>query len=227
MLFRSSDNINGSGNELVNRLTGNAGNNVLDGGLAADIMKGGLGNDTYVVREAGDIVTELAGQGTDQINSFITKTLDTNVENLLLLGSDNISGTGNALSNSITGNTGDNWLNGGLGSDTLIGMAGKDSFNLSTALGAGNIDTIVGFSVVDDVIRIDDAVFTQAGAVGVLAAAAFHIGAAAADASDRIIYNSATGRFFYDADGTGVTAAVQFAILPTGLAVTNADFVVI
>ena len=62
---------------------------------------------------------------------------------------------------------------------------------------------------------------------GTLAAAAFHIGAAAADASDRIIYNPASGALIYDANGTGVGGAVQFATLSLGLALTNADFVVI
>ena len=34
---------------------------VLSGGTGADTMRGGAGNDTYVVDNAGDIVTELAG----------------------------------------------------------------------------------------------------------------------------------------------------------------------
>jgi Ca2+-binding RTX toxin-like protein len=60
-----------------------------------------------------------------------------------------------------------------------------------------------------------------------LNAAAFWTGAAAHDSDDRIIYNAAIGDVWYDADGTGGTAAIKFAILSTGLAVTNADFFVI
>jgi serralysin len=53
------------------------------------------------------------------------------------------------------------------------------------------------------------------------------IGAAAQDAQDRIIYNSATGALLYDSDGVGGAAAVQFAELSAGLALTNLDFLVV
>ena len=74
---------------------------------------------------------------------------------------------------------------------------------------------------------MDDAVFTTIGALGALNAAAFVIGAAAADGSDRIIYNAGTGALFFDADGTGAGAAVQFGWLTPGLALSASDFMVI
>ena len=49
----------------------------------------------------------------------------------------------------------------------------------------------------------------------------------AGDATDRIIYDSATGALNYDADGLGGADAVQFAKLQTGLSLTNADFFII
>jgi serralysin len=70
-------------------------------------------------------------------------------------------------------------------------------------------------------------VFTQAGAVGPLAAGAFFIGAAAHDASDRIIYNAGSGALLYDPDGTGRQAATHFATISQSLALAAGDFKII
>ena len=43
---------------LADTLTGDTAANVIDGGAGADAMTGGTGNDTYVVDDAGDVITE-------------------------------------------------------------------------------------------------------------------------------------------------------------------------
>ncbi|MBD2140890.1 calcium-binding protein [Anabaena sp. FACHB-1250] len=129
--------INGTGNAANNVIRGNAANNILDGGSGNDTLIGGLGDDIYVVDSITDTITELASGGTDTIQSSVTLTLATNVENLTLTGTAAINGTGNAANNVITGNTANNILDGGAGTDTLIGGIGDDIYIINST-----IDTI-------------------------------------------------------------------------------------
>ena len=64
---------------------------------------------------------------------------------------------------------------------------------------------------------------------GPLAAANFHTtdDAAAPDKNDYIQYDTHTGALYYDADGSGAGAAIQFATLAGAPVMTAADFVVI
>jgi Ca2+-binding RTX toxin-like protein len=234
--------INGAGNDLNNKLTGNSaanqlngglGNDTLDGKAGADNMIGGLGNDNYIVDNAGDIVTENLNEGTDKISSSITRTLPANVENLTLTGTSVINGNGNGLANILIGNSAANQLSGGAnndtldggtGNNTLTGGGGQDTFKFTSA---GHIDAITDFVVVDDTIQLENAVFAALTTTGSLAAGQFKIGTLASDANDFIIYNNVTGALLYDADANGAGLATQIATVGVGLAMTNADFVVI
>jgi Ca2+-binding RTX toxin-like protein len=122
--------INGTGNSLNNTITGNSAANSISGGAGNDAMTGGTGNDTYVVDATGDVVTETSTLATeiDTVQSGISYTLGTNVENLTLTGASAINGTGNNLNNVITGNGAVNGINGGVGNDTMIGGAGNDTY---------------------------------------------------------------------------------------------------
>jgi Ca2+-binding RTX toxin-like protein len=130
--------INATGNTLANVLTGNSASNTLSGGAGADSLIGGAGNDTYVVDSSGDTITELAGEGTDLVQSGVTYTLAPQVENLTLTGTTGISGTGNELDNVLTGNSAVNTLTGGAGNDTYVVTTGDV---VAEGLGAGT-DTV-------------------------------------------------------------------------------------
>lgn len=148
LVLRGNGDIHGFGNDLANRLTGNAGDNhlrgqagrdTLLGGLGADRMEGGAGDDIYRVDDAGDVTTELPGGGHDQVLASVDWTLGAEVERLALSGSADLNGSGNALANRIDGNAGANILAGGDGNDALRGAAGAD-----TLLGGAGEDMLDG-----------------------------------------------------------------------------------
>jgi serralysin len=141
-------------------------------------------------------------------------------------GSDVI--TGNAAANILRGGAGADRLNGLGGSDTLIGGSGKDVFvfNIKPSRST-NLDRITDFSVLDDTIWLENAVFTKLGAGGKLPTSAFWTGSKAHDTTDRVVYDSASGALYYDADGIGQAAPVKFGQLSKGLKMTAADFLVI
>jgi Ca2+-binding RTX toxin-like protein len=215
------------GGSCSDSLNGGGGDDWLNGGAGGDILSGGSGNDTYVVDSRWDWVNEAYGEGNDTVIASISYVLGFNQENLYLSGSAHINATGNADANLLIGNAGNNTLAGKLGNDTLIGGDGQDVFVFDTAPSATNRDTIHNFIVADDTIQLNRSVFSAL-TPGVLAPDAFVTGAAALDANDRIIYNSATGALLYDADGSGAGAAVQFATLVGVVGTLSAaDFVVV
>ncbi len=186
------------------------------------------GNNVYTVKHAGALILEQAGEGTDTVKASVSYTLNAGaaVETLRTTndkGKLAINLTGNEFDQTIVGNLGANRIDGKGGADSLFGKAGADSFIFSTALGAGNVDTVQDFNARDDSVWLDDAIF--GGTPGALAAGAFVIGSGATQIDDRIIFDPAWHRVYYDADGSGSGAAVHFATLNgPNLNVTAADF---
>jgi Ca2+-binding RTX toxin-like protein len=136
--------VQGYGNALSNAIYGTGADNLLDGDSGVDAMYGLAGNDSYFVDNAGDFVIENLNEGSDLVYSTVSYTLAANTENLVLLGSGDLNGSGNTLSNAIYGNTGANTLNGGAAADFLQGNAGNDTFVFNA--GQANGDMVADFA---------------------------------------------------------------------------------
>ena len=187
-------------------------------------LAGGDGDDTYTVGP-NTVVVEGLNEGVDTVISWLpTYTLTANVENLVLMQSGS-TGNGNELVNRITGTAGNDTLNGKGGNDWLTGGGGKDSFAFDKP-GTGVV-TITDFAPSDDKILLSGVGFKGLGNAGALNASMFVSGTAAKDVNDFIIYDKSTGNIFYDADGNGSAAAVQFAHINPGLDLNAGHFLVV
>jgi Ca2+-binding RTX toxin-like protein len=135
--------INATGNSAANLIEGNIAANILNGGLGIDTMKGGLGNDTYIVDSVSDLVIEDSALITeiDTVHSSVSYSLNANLENIKLLGTAAINGTGNVLNNYLLGNTGINTLSDTLGgNDIYQGLVGADTLTDTVATGNNVFD---------------------------------------------------------------------------------------
>jgi Ca2+-binding RTX toxin-like protein len=160
--FGGGDTIFGKGGNDI--LVGGSGNDTLDGGTGIDTMRGYGDDDIYVVDNVGDTVIESKAEGHDTVNASVSLSqLFDNVEDLVLLGTANLNGTGNAGDNVIWGNAGKNAINGGDGKDELYGGAGDDiltggkgadtfDFDLSAQSKSGH-DTVTDFLKAEDVLQ--------------------------------------------------------------------------
>jgi hypothetical protein len=123
-------------------LYGGAGNDTLTGGSGNNQHTGGTGDDIYVVSNAGDVITELTGEGTDEVQtglSVFSLAGIANVENLTGTGAGAQRLYGSTAANVITGGSANDKLYGGLGDDTLNGGGGND-----TLKGDAGADELVG-----------------------------------------------------------------------------------
>ena len=123
-----------TGNGFANELAGGDGNDAIDGMLGADRLSGGKGDDTFYVDNAGDVVVEASGEGTDDrvvVTVSYALAAGQDIESLLTsdrFGTGAINLTGNAKGQTLTGNSGANLLDGRAGADTMTGGAGADVY---------------------------------------------------------------------------------------------------
>ncbi len=177
-----------------------------------------------------------AGSGTDTVYTSANYVLSGNVENLVAADANGtgalvLIGNGDSQGNQISGNNGNNVLYGGkFGRDTLTGLGGADTFHFAE-FGVNNADVIADFSSAQgDKISLDaGAFFATNGAAGfgtTIEGAEFQSGTIATGNQATILYDQATGRLFFDADGAGAGAAQLFATVTPGTALTANDFVI-
>lgn len=125
-------------------LSGGGSNDTLNGGNGIDILNGGAGNDTHIVDSTTDTITETANSGIDIVQSSVSYTLGSSLDNLALIGTGAINGTGNSLNNTITGNDANNTLNGEAGNDILSGgSSGYGKFSRNDILYGGDGNDIL------------------------------------------------------------------------------------
>jgi Ca2+-binding RTX toxin-like protein len=256
---------NGIGNALGNSIQGNAGDNflqglggddvlwggagsdVLEGGdgvdrlygdPGADRMAGGAGSDFYYVDDAGDVVSELAGEGEDYVISYVTYTVGPEVEQLILSpASGAINGFiapsvvtevtlwGNNAANILQGGSGDDLLWGQGGHDTMTGGAGADTFLFSSAIAADS-DTVLDFVDDYDKIGLPSGQFNALGPT-VEAGEVNGYFTGAWLAGTHLAYDPEAGELYYSAAGDGFDKVLIGELQPTGaLNVSEADFLI-
>ena len=134
-----------------------------------------------------------------------------------------IGGAGN---NTLYGTSRGDVFLGGAGSDTLTGGLGADVFRFLNA--AHGNDTITDFLSGTDKLQLVSSEFGGL-ALGALAAGNLVSGAAPAAnlASAQFLYNTSSGQVSFDADGTGIGAAVNLVTLVGSPTLSAADFLMV
>ncbi len=224
-----------TGNDLANALTGGAGIDIIDGGLGADTMDGKGGDDTYYVDDVGDVVIDSAGG--DKIFASVSYTLSTGIEKGTLLGTGAIDLTGNASDNTLIGNASSNVLAGGDGADLLDGKGGVDTYT-----GGGGADqfffhdsdgqeeTVTDFEHGVDLIALDptEVLFDAVTSTNLFNVAT--IGGNTGSAEPQLIFETTTGKLYFDVDGNSSGGDPAFVIgILTGFSgnLAAADFMFI
>ncbi|MEI3650108.1 MAG: DUF4347 domain-containing protein [Dolichospermum lemmermannii FEM_B0920] len=119
--------INGTGNDLNNRITGNTGNNVLTGGLGNDTLTGNAGADTLIGGFGNDsLYLGLNDNAVDNVNYVLGDATDTVYQFVRGVGGDKLNFTGIASFDVITS-----------GTSTLVRVS--DGIAANTGFGTGQL----------------------------------------------------------------------------------------
>lgn len=234
LLTLRGDAVYGAGNDLNNGIQGSESNNVLSGAGGNDSVYGNGGDDLLFGGAGNDLID--GGTGTDLVSyidiagavsvSLATGKATGSGGNDTLRNIENIEGSkfhdtliGDAVANKIDGDIGNDTIRGGAGDDDLIGGAGQDTFVFESTATNG-LDIIRAFSSADDTLQFKVA-------DGYSATAVFTNGAAATTAGPEFFFNSANYTLSYDADGTGIGAAVALAVFLPDFGVDVSDIVIV
>lgn len=219
----SGNNTNNAlkGNDGKNTLLGGLGDDTLIGGLGGDRVNGGSGNDTIFLDTANSQPAATALNGNPKgAGGSSSSSSNRNYSN---------AGPGN---DTIIGSASIDVIDGNIGSDVLTGKEGADIFKFSTEPNASNIDTITDFTLGIDKINLSEKVFNALDKT-TLAPGVFLSGNGAENAldnNDYLIYNTANGKLYYDADASGIASfPIQIALLGTTThpVLTSSDFYVV
>ena len=137
-------------------------------------------------------------------------------------GDDLIFGRGG--DDTIHGRGGDDVIKSGKGRDWVSGGDGDDIFVFSRDF-HNHPDEIRDFTPGNDTLELPGWIFRKLGDDG-LTENEFHVGAAAQDLDDRLIYDPTTGDLFYDANGSAPGGVSRIARLDARLDLSVSDFLI-
>jgi Ca2+-binding RTX toxin-like protein len=215
--------------------------------LMVDPTRALAGNTSYRLILSSGAVTDLSGngQGAYTAPAFTTASVgvtlvgDNNANTLtggalndILLGlggADTLQGM--AGNDSIDGGAGNDVLGGGAGADMLTGGLDRDTFVLNAAGGASNTPGFAGTDVITDFLRGTDrlalsrATYAGFGMATAVAANQLLVGNFAGrtgfvsteTVNTRLIYDTASGNLWHDANGNLAGGFTQIAVLRNGL----------
>ena len=221
----ADDHISGWDNN--DQISGLGGNDTFDGGAGNDIISGGFGNDTIVYLSATasiqvNLTKKLASDLDTNGNSGIGIDKLKSIENIIAGNYDDML-TGNKAANSIIGGSGNDTIDGGPGSDILTGGDGKDIFVFSKKPSLNNIDLIVDFKPGEDIIQLSSLIFSKIkNSIDYLV-----FGTDSETSNYYLIYDTNTGKLFYDADGNGIIPKIEILEIGIGLNLHSADILII